>query len=313
MDRTMPLLEEAINFFRNFTELAGCGFRGGLGECRHIPTILGSFQTVSMAPFYMWNGDPAASSQVAVVGINGLSSFDSDFIAERLAFHASKFEQGSTYLAREIELSIEPGTVPGTLQFGNRYDRDSHFREELRSALEPIAAKSTLIVLPGILGLKSGLKEIEWMERELGCMICELPTLPPSIPGIRLYNRLESRLRRIGVEFFTGFPIQQLQIRNRHCEGVLLETPARAMQLSSDTLILATGPFSGKLLGTHSFGFKHDLLPVDSAGETIADNILAAGAILRNSSARGGNAMAILTGYISGMLAAGAGVQYAKR
>jgi glycerol-3-phosphate dehydrogenase subunit B len=313
MDRTTPSLEEAIEFFRNFTELAGCGFRGGIGEKRYIPTILGSFQTVSLAPFYMWNGDPSAASQVAVVGIKGLSSFDSNFVAERLAFHASKLERGSTYISHEIELSTEADTIPGTLQFGNRYDRDLRFREELRDALKPIAAKTNLIILPGILGLKSGQSEIEWMEKELGCMLCELPTLPPSIPGMRLFNRLEARLRKIGVELFTGFPIQQLRIENGHCKGVLLETPARPLRLSSDTLILATGPFSGKLLGTSSFSFNHDLHPVDSSGAIIADNLFAAGAILRNSSARGGNAMAILTGYIGGMLAAGVGVQYAQR
>ncbi len=313
MDRGTPSLEEAINFFRNLTDLAGCGFLGGIGETHYIPTILGSFQTVSLAPFYMWNGEPSESSQVAVVGIKGLSSFDCNFVAERLAYYTTKLGWGSTYVARDIELSTESGTVPGTLQFGNRYDRDLHFREELRDALKPIAAKANVVILPGILGLRSGQSEIEWLQKELGCLLCELPTLPPSIPGMRLFNRLEARLRKVGVEFFTGFPIRQLQIEDGRCKAVLLETPARPLRLSSETLILATGPFSGKLLGAYSAGVNRDLHPVNAAGEVLANNVFAAGAILRNSGARGGNAMAILTGYISGMLAAGVGVQYAQR
>lgn len=313
MDRGMPSLDEAMGFFRNLTELAGCGFRGGLGEVRYIPTILGSFQTVSLAPFYMWSGEPEAAAQVAVVGIKGLSSFDSNFVAERLVYHAGLLGRGSTYVAREIELSIAEGTVAGTLQFGNRFDRDARFRAELCDALRPIAAKASLIILPGILGLKSGQEEIEGLEKELGCLLCELPTLPPSVPGMRLFNRLEARLRRAGVEFFTGFPIQKLQIENARCKGVLLDTPARPLRLSSESLILATGPFSGRLLGNHSFGVNGDLRPVDATGALIAENLYAAGAILRSSSsARGGNAMAILTGYAAGMLAAGAGVQYAQ-
>lgn len=312
IDRNTPSLEDAIGFFRGFTELAGCGFRGGLDEKRLVPTILGSFQTVSLAPFYMWNGDPSAASQVAVVGIRGLSTFDSNYAAERLAYHASKLDRGAKYTAYEIELSVEEGTFPGTLQFGNRYDRDVHFREELRDALKPIAAKANAILLPGILGLKSGQIEIEWMENQLGCLICEMATLPPSIPGMRLFNRLEARLRKAGVEVFTGFPIQQVQIENGHFKGVLLEAPARPLHLSSETLILATGPFSGRLLGASSFGVNRDLHPLDSTGAVIADNLYAAGAVLHNSTARGGNAMAILTGYASGMLAAGVGVQYAQ-
>lgn len=311
MDRDTPSLGEALDFFCNLTELAGCGFRGGIEEKRYLPTILGCFQRVSLAPFYMWNGDPSAASQVAVVGIRGLSSFDCNFVAERLAFHATQLGQNTTYTAHEIKLSTAADTVPGTLQFGNRYDRDPRFREELRNALLPIAAKADLIILPGILGLKSGRNEIEGLEKQLGCMICELPTLPPSIPGIRLFNRLEAHLRRAGVEFFTGFPIQQLQIENGHCKGVLLDTPARPLKLSSETLILATGPFSGKLLGTSFAGVNHDLHPVDANGAVIADNVFTVGAMLRDSSARELNATAILTGYVGGMLAAGVGVQYA--
>jgi glycerol-3-phosphate dehydrogenase subunit B len=278
-----------------------------------VPTILGSFQTVSLAPFYVWNGDPSEARQVAVVGIKGLSSFDCNFVAERLAYHVAELGRASTYFASEIELSTEPGTIPGTLQFGNRYDRDPRFREELRDALKPIAAKANVIILPGILGLKSGQEDIEWIEKQLGCLICELPTLPPSIPGMRLFNRLEAWLRKDGVELLTGFPIRQLQIENGQCKGVLVETPARPLMLSSDALILATGPFSGKQLGIDSFSVDSDLRPLDSTGAVIADNLLVAGAILRKSSAHSGNAMAILTGYVSGMLAAGVGVQYAQR
>jgi glycerol-3-phosphate dehydrogenase subunit B len=312
MELGMPSLDESMSFFRSLTDIAGCPFRGGPTEIRFIPTILGSFQTVSLAPSTMWSGDPEAAAQVAVVGIKGLSSFDCNFVAERLAYHAAAMGRGSTYIAREIELPLEEGTVAGTLQFGNRFDRDLHFRQALRDALKPIAAKASLIILPGILGLHSGVEQIETLEKEIGCKLCELPTLPPSIPGMRLFNRLEAHLRRIGVEVFTGFPIQKLQIENGRCRSVLLDTPARPLELSADAVILATGPFSSRLLGSH-FGVNSDLRPVDAAGALIANNLYAAGAILRStSSARGGNAMAILTGYAVGMLVAGAGVQYAQ-
>lgn len=312
-ERGLQLLDESMSFFRNLTQLAGCSFHGGIDEVRYVPTILGSFQTVSLAPFSVWNGAPEAVAQVAVVGIKGLSSFDANFVAERLAYHAAKMGKGSTYFAREIELSIEEGTVASTLQFGNRFDRDLSFRQELFAALKPIAAKASLIIMPGIFGLKSGQDRIEPLETELGCLLCELPTLPPSIPGMRLFNRLESHLRHSGVELFTGFPIQQLVIENARVTGALLDAPARPLRLTADALILATGPFSSKLLGTSSFSVNGDLRPMDASGALIASNLYAAGAILHNSSARGGNAMAILTGYAAGMLAAGAGVQYAQR
>jgi glycerol-3-phosphate dehydrogenase subunit B len=305
-------LEEALGFFCDFTALAGCPFRGGLGETRYLPTILGSFQSVSMAPFYLWNGDPSASSQVAVVGIRGLATFDSNFVAERLAYHASKLERGAKYVACEIALPLEKDTLPGTLQFANRYDREYGFRMAVRNALRPIAAKANVIILPGMLGLKSGPEEIGYLETELDCLICELPTLPPSIPGMRLFNRLEARLRKAGVEFFSGFPIQELQIEGGHCDALLIEAPARPLRLSAGNVILATGPFSGKLLGSGFAGFNRDLRPIDAKGAVIVGNLFGAGAILHRNNAHVGNAMAILTGYSGGMLAAGVGAKYAQ-
>jgi len=305
------VLEEAIAFFCAMTRHAGCPFHGGLGVRRHLPTIMGSFQTVALAPFYLWNSDTDEPSRAAVVGIKGLSSFDATFATERLTDNARRSGFNSTYVAREITLTREPGTVPSTLQFANRFDRDPTFRQELLEALKPFTRDCDLIILPGMLGLHSREPEISEFERALDCPLCELPTLPPSVPGLRLFHALEAHLRKIGVEFFSGFSVQSLDIGDGRCAGVWVDIPARPRHLLSESVILASGQFSASLLGAEFFGTDGWLRPITRSGALIADNLYATGALLRNTGGHGGNERAILTGYRAGMLAAGQGGRYA--
>ena len=304
-------LEEAITFFCDMTRQAGCPFQGGLGVRRHLPTILGSFQTVALAPFYLWNSNTDEPVRAAVVGIEGLSSFDAHFAVERLTFNARRLEFNSSYVAREIALSKEPGTVASTLQFANRFDRDLGFRTELLEALRPFTRDADLIILPGMLGLRSKLREISEFESALGRPLCELPTLPPSVPGLRLFHALEAHLRKTGIEFFSGFPVSSLEIGNGLCSGVHVDIPGRPLHLRTKAVILASGQFSASLLGPDFFGTDGRLRPIGSAGTVIADNLYATGALLRNTGGQGGNERAILTGYRAGMLAAGEGGRYA--
>ena len=305
------LVDEAIGFFTEFSRQAGCPFEGTMDRPVHLPTILGSFQTVSLAPFYLWNGTKA--ERAAVVGIEGLSSFDATFVCERLNADAKHRGQTTTYTPFQITLSHEDGVFPSTLQFANRFDRDARFRQELVDALKPVARSADVIMLPGLLGLRSRQRDIAQLEKSLGCGLCELPTLPPSVPGLRLSNALERHLRQMGVEFLSGFPVSELTFNGRHCDGVVVATPGRPRRLSATSVILASGPFSAGLLGGQPSGFDDNLRPLAQDGAALGDNLYAIGALLSAGRGRAGNQRAILTGYRAGKLAAGQEGRYAAR
>src|SRR5664279_2132217 len=81
-------MEEAITFFAELSASAGCAFHGGIRSRRLVPTIMGTFQTVSMAPRSLWKGDPRCRARVVVAGIASMPGFDADFVAERLSLHS---------------------------------------------------------------------------------------------------------------------------------------------------------------------------------------------------------------------------------
>jgi len=119
----------------------------------------------------------------------------------------------------------------------------------LFTALREAAAGFARILVPGILGLESSAERIAEFERELGCTVCEIPTLPPSIPGLRIYHRLERYLHKLGVELYRGYPIEQVEIHDGVCTGLRVAGPGHALHLHCQSVVLATGRSSASPMG----------------------------------------------------------------
>ena len=146
-------------------------------------------------------------------------------------------------------------------------------------------------------------EQIAEFSLELGCQVCEISTLPPSIPGLRVFHRMESYLRNIGVELYRGFPVDEVEMHDGVCTGVRIASPGHAMNLRGQRVVLATGRHSGSLLGGAYAGRDHEMRPLDSIGAVMARNLFIAGS-LADSTSNKGDAMRILTGHRAGNLAA---------
>jgi glycerol-3-phosphate dehydrogenase subunit B len=299
-----PELKEAIAFFCELTRLAGCPYAGDISTTRSLPSILGDLVSVALAPLTLWNAEPRDGISTAIVGVRGLSCFDENFMAERLTEQALMISSGCTYTARQITLSRDMGVPVTTLRIAQCFDRDSAFREELINSLRMTASGFKRILVPGILGLETSAEKIVEFERELGCPVGEIPTLPPSIPGLRIYHRLESYVHKIGVELYRGFPVEQVEIHDGLCTGLRVASPGRPMNLHCQSAVLATGRRSASPLGGEYAGCDQQMRPLTSTGSVIARNLFIAGSLPHSDVENHDNVLQILTGYRAGNLAA---------
>lgn len=299
-----PELSEAIAFFCELARLAGCSFEGDISTAKYLPSLVGSFQSVALAPALLWNTEPRDGVTTAIIGVRGLTSFDENFMAERLSEQARVMCSGCTYTARQITFSRDMGTPVTTLRMAQLFDRDPGFRKELASALRTAASGFQRILVPGMLGLDSSAEQIDEFKRELGCPVSEIPTLPPSIPGLRIFHRMESYLHQIGVELYRGFPVEKVEIHDGSCIGLRVASPGHAMNLRCKSAVLATGRHSASLLGEGYAGSDQRMRPITSTGTVIAPNLFVAGSLPDFSSGDNGGVRSILTGYRAGNLAA---------
>lgn len=306
-------VDKGIARFVELAASAGCGYNGGLVERRLIPSITGTFQEVSLAPNSLWNGDPRTAATTVVAGIENLVGFDANFVAERLQFNAHRIGLNTSYRGAVITLAeFHRGSVT-PLEIATRFDRDPGYRNALLTRMKKAADGAELLIAPGILGLQSVDADFSLFEEDIGCAICELPTLPPSVPGLRLLQKLERALNSLGVELSIGFAATKLCIQSGWCTSVELDTPGRSRIVPVDAVVLACGRFAHL---PDSCGVDHVdqvLQPVDARGEVIAHNLLACGSLLSNVAPRQVNAMAIISGFEAAQLACEQGVLYAAR
>lgn len=294
-------VESAVRFFLELMASAEFAYSGGVRERRLVPTVLGAFQNVSLAPRWLWQADPSNVSKTVVVGIANMPTFDANFVAERLALHCREAGSPTSYRSEIVTLPDHPSHALTALEIAGHVDRDNNYRSALARAFRPVVGDAELLIIPAILGSKSSDADLVCFEEDIGCAVCELATFPPSVIGLRLLQRLERRLANMGVEVSTGFPATRPCTEGDRCVGIEFDTPGRPRQLRADTIVLACGRFSQLIdppTGDYNSAF---------------DNVFACGSFLGQFEPRHRNAVSILSGYQAGMLASRQGVQYAGR
>lgn len=316
MSREQPHLQEAIDFFKDMTTAAGCEYGGTFQESTLIPNIMGSFQEVVLAPSSIWGGRPVNGSKVKVVGICGLSGFNAHLIAEWLTTSVKKLGMMVTYSAANIEIPWIQNCSFTSLDVANHLE-DKQKRDQLAELVKPLARDNDLLLLPAVFGAKMGMKEFNGFINQVGCSLGELITTPPSMAGLRVFQALQRYLKQSGVDTILGYPAQSLQLEDGICKAVFMDTPGRKRLIKAQSIIVATGRINKSSFVISSAGQDTGILLrenssvneymqlLDETNAPIAANVYGAGSILETDDCKNGNALAILTGYRAGVLAAG--------
>jgi glycerol-3-phosphate dehydrogenase subunit B len=177
-----------------------------------------------------------------IVGFEGYRDFYPRLIAENLT------RQGVA--ARAAFLSWE--TLTDQIDRNNAHlaaGLDEPGRAaRLAQALRPLVQPGERIGLPAILGLARHAEIVAELEAVTGAAVFEIPTLPPSIPGMRLYHALRERLFARSVRVETNMEVIGFQAQAgdpKRIEWVETETSARPLRHRAQAFLLATGGVLG--------------------------------------------------------------------
>ncbi len=251
------------------------------------------------------------SDRILIVGVRGWRDFFAQLIADNLK--SAGYDAHSMYL-----------TLP---HLGGNFDTwsldyahwiDSDEAKTIARQVKPQLNGAICVGFPAILGFLPETRAK--LADMLGVPLFEIPTLPPSVPGTRLFRALRSTLLERGARLTVG-PRAALALQNGRAQGVSIETAAhgRPHTIYGDAVILATGglyggglesDYTGRIWETthnipvvnvppmeqgfsedflsskrqpiHSVGVATDaqLRPLDADGRLIAPNLFAAGRLL---------------------------------
>jgi glycerol-3-phosphate dehydrogenase subunit B len=190
---------EAVRWFASAVEsgpLPGYRYVGDLERNMLLPTAVGALRPSALVPETMAAADAASLSHVCVVGTRSLRDFHASLCAANLA--------RAGLAARSIEIEIEAQRADeNSLGLARRFD-DPAWRGALAARLALKLQADESVGLPAMLGLRDPHGAWSDLQHRLGRPVFEIPTLPPSVPGMRLYEILRSTLRAAGGRLVLG-------------------------------------------------------------------------------------------------------------
>jgi glycerol-3-phosphate dehydrogenase subunit B len=233
-----------------FTERLGeLGYRGRLEENFLVPTAVGVAKPTVLVPETMAAGDLRAGGRFVFVGLRGLKDFYPAYLADNLGAAPPGVS------ARAVELALPLGVEQdvSTIGFARRFEQ-GEFRDLVVRELERLLVPGELVGFPGVLGLGGSREVWQELETRLRHPVFEVPTLPPSVGGIRLFDALTAALRRQGGRVVLGSTVSGAERNGKRLEGVVAQTAARPRTYRARSLVLASGGFASGGLQLDSYG-----------------------------------------------------------
>lgn len=249
---------------------AGYPLLGTLERNWLLPTALGSWRPTCLAPETMTAGDASRAEPVWVIGFEGFMDFCPTWIAANLE------AQGWQAYGLKLELpnlrarKIDNSRLLAELLDAGELQQEiiTAIRKELASA--PPFAPARL-AFPAALGLRFPLRVLTELQQGLDLPVFEIPTLPPSIPGMRLAAILENALRSLGASIQIGAQVVTAEVApSGDISRVWSQAAVRRQPHSAGVFLLATGGILGGGITTGSRGEVDEAvfgLPLEAPGE----------------------------------------------
>lgn len=235
-------LGAALAWFRDLVpELR---YRGDPARNMLLPTAVGVARPTALAPASIAAGDLNGVTRLAVVGLRALKDFFPAYLADSLP--GADLPAGVVVRARPVELSFSPrpGRADVAGQVFARALDDPGVRRHLADDLRPRIEPSETVALPAVLGLERATEAWDDLQDRLGTTVVEIPTLPPSVPGMRLQRALLAALSAAGGRLVLGPVAVGVQGANGRVTAVRVRDAARVRPFAADAVVLATGGFA---------------------------------------------------------------------
>jgi glycerol-3-phosphate dehydrogenase subunit B len=126
--------------------------------------------------------------------------------------------------------------------------------------VKPLLGDARAIGFPAVLGLARSREVHAAFEAELGVPVFEIPTMPTSVPGLRLLTALEAAVSARGVRRRQQTTVRALTFDGDETAALDLEGVPGDERVRARAVVLATGRFTGRGLTADRGGVRESIL-----------------------------------------------------
>jgi glycerol-3-phosphate dehydrogenase subunit B len=190
-----------------------------------------------VVPETMAGGDLRRDAPVFVVGFRGYKDFHPALLADTLR------RTGTPARSAELDLVPEGRADVNSLGYARVFD-DPAFRAEVTAQLVGRLRADERVAFPAVLGIADPHGAWAELEQRLARPVFEVPTLPPSVPGMRLFAILREALRRAGGRVILNAVVTGAEREGGGVGAVRVRVGLREERRGCDWVVLATGGFA---------------------------------------------------------------------
>jgi len=260
-------IQAAFEELLSFLKETGLPYHRRMHHNSAVLTSMGTPKLTYCVPHTMWNGVAALKKKPSglILDIRGLKGFS----------------------ARQIAAALQndwPDLLTGRIPFPGMDHLNEVYAEHMANALilpenrqnfaqavQPLVKNAQIVGLPAILGLYRTLEVVSDLEKLIGVPVFEIPTIPPSVPGLRLKEAFERGLRAKDVCYFSQNRV--LSVRAGGDRYFELDIGGKIIEdiVESRGIILASGRFIGGGLHADRHRIKETIfdLPVHQPGNRV--------------------------------------------
>jgi glycerol-3-phosphate dehydrogenase subunit B len=245
----------AVGWLLERLAAAGLPYAGTLETpIRRVPTAIGGTRRVAIVPeaqaaaLRPWEPDEI----LVVAGPALFKDFWPAAIADSL--EREGVWMGADRPTRVAGVSV---ALPGlearnnlnALELAHRLDDPARRKDALdrfSRAIEKAAhGRKGRVALPAIVGLDHHAEAWAEARARLPLEPFEVPLVPPSIPGVRLWRTMRERIRAAGGRIQVGEAVHAIEVEHGRVVAVEMEAATRTHRIRTDAIILATGGIAG--------------------------------------------------------------------
>ncbi|PDW04341.1 glycerol-3-phosphate dehydrogenase subunit GlpB [Candidatus Viridilinea mediisalina] len=248
----LEALQRGLEWVRTLAAAAGYPLVGGWERGLRLPTALGALRSTCLVPLTMVAGESRqlADGPLLIAGLRELRDFFPPLIAENL--------RAQGYAATGCYLQMPPGerqrecTPLHVAQCFEQAHVRANIGQQLRTHVRQGGYRR--IGLPGVLGLHQAPAVVAELQALSGALIFEIPTLPTSVPGLRLFHVFEQAALAAGVRMQVGGWVVRAEAEGQQLVAVYSRAAAREQRHSARRWVLATGGMLGGGLRSDAHG-----------------------------------------------------------
>ncbi len=244
-------IEAGLEMFLQLVGYGSLDYRGTATRNWLLPSTAGALHPTCLAPASMVNGELSQGGRMLIVGFSQFRDFYPALISENLNEQKLGVRSASLIVDAPAPCADKRNVTP--IELARAFEMPE-FRRQVVRAVKNKSKGYSRIGFPAVLGIEQHMEVMADLKEQLGKTVFEISTLPPSVPGRRLFDVLRRVFLQAKGRLIIGSNVVGGSILNGRATQIQIETASRLKTIQAENFILATGGIFGGGIQTDADG-----------------------------------------------------------